>query len=190
MSKRTTRKGKNKDKAIKTDNNNSDNFSPESSFSSSIFESVNFSALFNPHDKYIHTGEKTSYDLMSYNLGIFNSLSTICKNLNMPYDKIYSSSNSKYSSLKKRKNTNGENNDENIINTSNDKDKDFVITDSIFKMLISESDSGNKARNRSTKKNKKESSSKKKSNKSDSLSLNEDDLNELLKDYAPMEVEK
>ena len=150
MSKRTTRKGKNKDKAIKTDNNNSDNFSPESSFSSSIFESVNFSALFNPHDKYIHCGEKTSYDLMSYNLGIFNSLSTICKNLNMPYDKIYSSSNSKYSSLKKRKNTNGENNDENIINTSNDKDKDFVITDSIFKMLLSESDSGNKAKNTST----------------------------------------
>ena len=188
MSKRTSNKGKNKDKTIKNDNNNSSNFSPESSFSSSIFESINFSALFNPNDKYIHCGEKTSYDLMSYNLGIFNSLSTICKNLNMSYDKIYSNSNSKYSSLKKRKNTNGENNDENIINNSNE--KDFVITDSIFKMLISESDSGNKARNRSTKKNKKESSSKKKSNKSDSLSLNEDDLNELLKDYVPMEVEK
>jgi len=187
MSKRTSKKGKNKDKAIKTENNNPSNFSPESSFSSSIFESVNFSALFNPHDKYIHCGEKTSYDLMSYNLGIFNSLSTICKNLNMPYDKLYSNTNSKYSSLKKRKSTNGENNDENIINNSNE--KDFAITDSIFKMLLSESDSGNKA-NKSTKKNKKESSSKKKSNKSDSLSLNEDDLNELLKDYVPMEVEK
>ena len=155
MSKRTSKKGKSKVKTLKTDNNNSSNFSPESSFSSSIFESINFSALFNPHDKYIHCGEKTSYDLMSYNLGIFNSLSTICKNLNMPYDKIYSNSNSKYSSLKKRKNTNGENNDENIINTSNDKDKDFVITDSIFKMLLSESDSGNKAKNTSTKKKQK-----------------------------------
>ena len=153
MSKRTSNKGKNKDKTIKNDNNNSSNFSPESSFSSSIFESINFSALFNPNDKYIHCGEKTSYDLMSYNLGIFNSLSTICKNLNMSYDKIYSNSNSKYSSLKKRKNTNGENNDENIINNSNE--KDFIITDSIFKMLISESDSGNKARNRSTKKTRK-----------------------------------
>ena len=189
MSKRTSKKGKNKDKTLKTDNNNSSNFSPESSFSSSIFESINFSALFNPHDKYIHCGEKTSYDLMSYNLGIFNSLSTICKNLNMPYDKIYS--NSKYSSLKKRKNTNGENNNENIINNSNE--KDITIIDSIFKMLLSESDSGNKATNRSTKKNKKESRSQKKSNKSnksDSLSLTEDDLNELLKDYVPMDVEK
>ena len=189
MSKRTTKKGKNKDKdkINKTDNNNSSNFSPESSFSSSIFESINFSALFNPHDKYINCGEKTSYDIMSYNLGIFNSLSTICKNLGMPYDKIYSNSNSKYSSLKKRKSPNEENNDENIINNSNE--KELVITDSIFKMLLSESDSGNKAKNKSTKKNKKESGSKKQSIKSDSISLNEDDLNDLLKDYIPMDVE-
>ena len=159
MSKRTSKKGKNKDKTFKTDNNNSSSFSPESSFSSSIFESINFSALFNPHDKYINCGEKTSYDLMSYNLGIFNSLSTIFKSLNIPCHKIYSNSNSKYSSLKKRENTNGENNNENIVNNSNE--KEFTITDSIFKMLLSESDSGNKAKNRSTKKNKKESSSKK-----------------------------
>ena len=57
---------------------------------------------------------------MSYNLGIFNSLSTIFKSLNIPCHKIYSNSNSKYSSLKKRENTNGENNNENIINNSNE----------------------------------------------------------------------
>ena len=75
---------KNKHSNLK--NNNSSTISD-----SSLFENINFSELFNPNDKYINSGNKTSYDLVSYNLGIFNSLSTICKNLNILFifNKLY-----------------------------------------------------------------------------------------------------
>ena len=66
-------------KTIIKEKNKIINNSPNYSNSSSIFEDINLSALFNPHDKYIHCGEKTSYDLLSYDLGIFYSLSNICK---------------------------------------------------------------------------------------------------------------
>ena len=172
MSKRTLKKGKNKDKIFKTDNNNSSNFSPESSFSSSIFENINFSALFNPHDKYIHCGEKTSYDLMTYDHGIFNSLSNIYKNLNIPYDKIDLYGNSSIKQSNKTSRNNDENNNDNTMNTSNNKDSN-IFTDSIIKLLLSEKESEEK-----------------KINKKKIMSLNEEDLDELLKDYSPMEIEK
>ena len=93
---------------------------------------MNFSELFNPNDKFINSGNKTSYDLMSYNLGIFNSLSSICKNLNISYDKVFNkelNSSNKLNLIKKE----NENN-ENIINESNNKEN--IFSDSIIKMLL------------------------------------------------------
>ena len=164
-------------------NNNSDskinNSLNYSSSSSSIFEDINFSALFNPHDKYINCGEKTSYNLMSYDLGIFSSLSSICKNLNIPYDQIISSDNSSQK-LKNNNEKNNENIQGNINNGSNNKDN--VLSDSILQILLSDNDSG-------IKKNNQKETTVKKINKSE-VDLNEEDLDELLKDYPLMELEK
>ena len=83
---------KKKEKEI--NKNNKQNNTPKYSDSESMFEDINFSALFNPNDKFINSGEKTSYDLMTYDLGIFNSLSSIYKNLNLPYENSNQNSNS------------------------------------------------------------------------------------------------
>ena len=165
---------KNKNSNLK--NNNSSTISD-----SSFFENINFSELFNPNDKYINIGNKTSYNLVSYNLGIFNSLSTICKNLNISYEKIFNKDlNSSYKlNLNKKENDN----DENTINESNNKEN--IFTDSIIKMFLSEEKSAK------TKKNKsgiKKSTIKKVNNKD--ISLNENEIDELLKDYFPMEIDK
>ena len=162
-----------KKKEINNNNtNNNKNISPSHSNSSSIFEDINFSALFNPNDKYINIGEKTSYDLMEYDLGIFSSLSSIYKNLNIPYDKIDSYGNSSIKQSNKKKRSNDENNNDNTMNSSNNKDNS-IIPDSILKLLLSEKESENKKLNKNT-----------------VMSLNEEDLDELLKDYSPMEIEK
>ena len=165
---------KNKNSNLK--NNNSSTISD-----SSFFENINFSELFNPNDKYINIGNKASYDLVSYNLGIFNSLSTICKNLNISYERTFNKNlNSSYKlNLNKKEN----NNDENIINESNNKEN--IFTDSIIKMLLSEDKSAKTKKNKSV--NKK--STIKKLNNSD-VSLNEKEIDELLKDYFPMELDK
>ena len=147
------------------------NISPSHSNSSSIFEDINFSALFNPNDKYINSGEKTSYDLMEYDLEIFSSLSSIYKHLNITYDKIDLYKNSLIKHSNKRVRNNDENNNYNTMNSSNNKDS--IFTDSIIKLLLSDKESGNKN-----------------SNKKTVSSLNEDELDELLKDYSPMEIEK
>jgi len=162
-------------------NNKNDNYSIYSnSNSSSIYKDINFSALFNPNNKYINIGEKTCYNLLTYDLGIFASLSNIYKELNIPCDTAYTDYNS---SLKIFDNgyNNNENN-ENTINISNNKDKN-IITDSIIKILLSENDSGNKNDNQ------KESTTTKKLNLS-GFSLNIEDIDELLKDYSPMEIDK
>ena len=157
----------NKEKSRYNDNNS--NFKSITKLSnSSLFEDINFSSIFNPNNKYINSGEKTSFDLISFELGIFDSLSNICKNLNISYEKIYSN----YSSSK--------NNNENTTNSANNKDN--FLTDSILNILLNESSSEKKNINN------KESSIKKSNNSG--ISLNEDDLNELLKDYSPMELEK
>ena len=44
---------------------------------------MNLTELFNPNDEFINICNKSNFGLSSYNLGIFNSLSTICKNLNI-----------------------------------------------------------------------------------------------------------
>ena len=164
---------KNKNSNLK--NNNSSTISD-----SSFFENINFSELFNPNDKYINIGNKTSYDLVSYNLGIFNSLSTICKNLDISYDETFKKklSPSKKLDLKKENN-----NDENIINESDNKEN--IFTDSIIKMLLSEE---NTAKTKKDKSNAKKSTIKKLH--SSGISLNEAELDELLKDYFPMEIDK
>ena len=171
-------------KTIIKEKNKIINNSPNYSNSSSMFEDINFSALFNPHDKYIHCGEKTSYDLLSYDLGIFYSLSNICKNLNISYDKIYSNYNSPIQLKEKIVNINNENINENlnenILNSSNNKDN--IFTDSILKILLSENDSN-------TKKTSERKNTNKKFNES-GISLTENELDELLKDYSPMEIEK
>ena len=147
---------------------------------SSFFESINFSELFNPNDKFRNIGDKTSYDLTLYNLGIFNSLSTICKNLDISYDETFKKdlSSSKKLDLKKENN-----NDENIINESDNKEN--IFTDSIIKMLLSEE---NTAKTKKDKSNAKKSTIKKLH--SSGISLNEAELDELLKDYFPMEIDK
>ena len=84
-------KKKDIDEIIKTINrNNSKNNNETPTISdSSFFDDINFSELFNPNNKFRNIGDKTSYDLTTYDLGIFNSLSTICKNLNISYDKTF-----------------------------------------------------------------------------------------------------
>ena len=171
-------KTKKREKKINNTNSNKNN-SPDYSSSSSIFEDINFSALFNPNDKYINYGEKTDYNLMEYDLGIFSSLSSICKNLNIS-EKLYSNKNSSAKSNKEKNKSFSENNNENTINSSNNKNN--VFTDSILNLLLSESESGKN-------KNSQKESSIKRINKS-GFSLNEEDLEELLKDYSPMEIEK
>ncbi len=165
---------KNKHSNLK--NNNSSTISD-----SSLFENINFSELFNPNDKYINSGNKTSYDLVSYNLGIFNSLSTICKNLNISYEKIFNKDLSPSYKLNLNKKENE--NDENIINESNYKEN--IFTDSIIKMLLSEEKSAKTKKNKSSIKKR----TIQKLNNSDLL-LNETEIDELLKDYFPMELDK
>ena len=162
-------------------NNKNDNYSIYSnSNSSSIYKDINFSALFNPNNKYIHIGEKTCYNLLTYDLGIFTSLPNIYKELNIPCDTAYTDYNSSLILIDNGYNNNE--NNENTINISNNKDKN-IITDSIIKILLSESDSGNKNDNQ------KESTTTKKLNLS-GFSLNIEDIDELLKDYSPMEIDK
>ena len=129
--------------------------------SSSLFEDINFSELFNPHDKFINTGEKTSYDLMSYDLGIFSSVSSIYKALNIKMTNTNKKNSMKELSEKK--------NDENVVNFSDNKEN--IFTDSVIKLLLSES---------SNKKSEKLSNMK--IRKDSDLPLNEEDLDELLKD--------
>ena len=168
----TKRKDKNNDNNNTNCPKNEFN-SPLSSDSSSMFQDINFSELFNPHDKYINCGEKTSYDLMSYDLGIFSSLANIYKNLNIENNKL--NSNEKFSTISRNKRNNDieEYNNENIRNTSNVKEN--ILSDSILKFLLSETNSENK-------KNHKKNNSE--------FSLNDEDLDELLKDYKPMEIDK
>ena len=118
---------------------------------------------------------------MSYNLGIFNSLSTICENLNISYEKVFNKDlNSSYKlNLTKKENDNNEN----IINESNNKEN--IFTDSIIKMLLSEDSSAKTKRNKS---GIKKSTIKKLNNSG--ISLNETEIDELLKDYFPMELDK
>ena len=118
---------------------------------------------------------------MSYNLGIFNSLSSICKNLNISYDKVFNkdlNSSNKLNLIKKE----NENN-ENIINESNNKEN--IFSDSIIKMLLSEE---NTAKTKKNKSGVKKSTIKKLNNSG--ISLNEAEIDELLKDYFPMELDK
>ena len=165
---------KNDIKTIHKEKNNQENINNTPTISdSSLFDDINFSELFNPNDKFINTGEKSSYDLSSYNLGIFNSLSTICKNLNISYDKIFNKNFISSDKLDLKK----ENcNNENIINDSNNKEN--IFTDSVIKMLLSEEKSG------------KIEKDKIKYNNKEGITLNENDLDELLKDYFPMKIEK
>ena len=180
------RKTKNKEKKkindiIKTrTKNKSSNKSPIDS-DSSFFDNINISELFNPNDKYINIGNKTSFDLTTYNLGIFNSLTTICKNLNISYEKTFNkdlNSSNKLNLMKKENN-----NDENKINESNNKEN--IFTDSIIKMLLSEEKS-----EKPLKKNSDVKKSTMKKLNSSGIALNEEELDELLKDYFPMENEK
>ena len=180
------RKTKNKDKKkindiIKTrTKNKSSNKSPIYS-DSSFFDNINFSELFNPNDKYINIGNKTSFDLATYNLGIFNSLTTICKNLNISYEEIFNKDLNSSNKLNLIKNE--INNNENKINESNNKEN--IFTDSIIKMLLSEEKSEKSLNNNCDIKK----STIKKLNSS-GITLNEAELDELLKDYFPMEIEK
>ena len=165
----------------KNKKNPNKNNAPSTVSDSSLFDNINFSELFNPNDKFINSGNKTSYDLMSYNLGIFNSLSSICKNLNISYDKVFNkdlNSSNKLNLIKKE----NENN-ENIINESNNKEN--IFSDSIIKMLLSEE---NTAKTKKNKSGVKKSTIKKLDNSG--ISLNEAEIDELLKDYFPMELDK
>lgn len=147
---------------------------------SSFFENINFSELFNPNDKFRNVGNKTSFDLSGYNLGVFNSLSTICQNLNISYEKTFNENFNSSNKLDLRK----ENyNNENIINESDNKEN--IFTDSIIKMLLSEEKSAKiKSGKSNTKKNNKKNINK------EGISLTEEELDELLKDCSPMKVEK
>ena len=167
-----------KEKNINNSNNKQKN-TPSISDSSSIFEDINFSAIFNPNNKFINSGKKTSYDLMKYDLDIFNSLSSIYKNLNVSEEQIYKDSNYSLKLIETVK-KNDENNNENINNSSNNNEN--IFTDSILKFLLSESESENKTSNKKKNKNKKLNDSE--------FVLNKEDLDELLKDYSPMEIEK
>ena len=185
MSSRTKKermKKKDIDEIIKTihKNNSQNNTNTPTISDSSFFDDINFSELFNPNNKFRNIGDKTSYDLTNYDLGIFNSLSTICKNLNISYDKTFNKdlTPSKQLDLKKENDNN-----ENMINESNNKEN--IFTDSIIKMLLSEE---NSAKTKKDKSNDKKSTIKKLH--SSGISLNEAELDELLKDYFPMEIDK
>ena len=145
--------------------NNNDNTPTISD--SSFFENINFSELFNPNNKFINNGNKASFDLSSYNLGIFGSLKTICENLDISYEKIFN----KDLSSPKQLNINDENISDNNEN---------IFTDSIIKMLLKEE---NSAKTKKDKSNIKKSSIK--NLQSFGISLNEEELDELLKDYSP-----
>ena len=141
-------------------------------------ENINFSELFNPNDKFINNGDKTSFDLSSYDLGVFGSLTKICKNLNISYEKIFNKDlNTAHKLNLKKENENNEN----IINNN----KENIFTDSIIKMLLSEE---NSEKTKKDKGNIKKSTMKK--IHSSGISLNEAELDELLKDYFPMELDK
>ena len=170
---------KTKKKEKKNHTNNKQNNTSKYSDSESMFEDINFSALFNPNDKFINSGEKISFDLMTYDLGIFNSLSSIYKNLNLPYEDSNQNSNSSLK-LSDKKDNHEEKNNENINNSSNSHEN--IFTDSILKLLLSESVSGNKSSSQ-------KKSTTKASNES-GFSLSPEDIDELLKDYEPMEIEK
>ena len=98
---------------------------------SSFFENINFSELFNPNNKFRNIGDKTSFDLSKYNLGIFNSLSSICKNLNISYENKFNKEVDKSNKLDLQKENN---NNENIINESDNKEN--IFSDSIIKILL------------------------------------------------------
>ena len=158
-------------------NNKKKNNNSKNSKSFSIFEGINNPPLFHPDDKYINYGEKTCYNLMTYDLDIFGNLAQICKQLNISYDKLYQDY---HSSNKLNYDDDDNNNNENIINSSRIRDKK-IARESIFKDLLSKTESENKE----TKQKKKGS---KKLNNSKS-SLDEEDIDELLKDYSSMEID-
>ena len=183
MSTRTKKNEKLKKKDIDEIINiiNSSNVSNTPSKSDSSFlDSINFSELFNPNDKFRNIGDKTSFDLSTYNLGIFNSLPSICKNLNISYDKIF---NKDFETSKKLDLQKENDNNENIINESSNKEN--IFTDSIIKMLLSEE---NSAKNKKLKSNINKNSMKK--YKNSGIKLTDAELDELLEGYFPMEIEK
>ena len=122
-------------------------------------------------DVHINSGEKTSYDLLSYDLDMFNTLSNICKNLNISYDKLYSNNNNS-PKIKNLKDKNKENNNENIIISSNDKDN----------ININNINNSNEF-NCENKKTNRKKSKKKKDNES-GISVNKDGLKKILKEYS------
>ena len=147
---------------------------------SSFFENINFSELFNPNDKFRNIGDKTSFDLSKYNLGIFNSLSSICKNLNISYENKFNKEVDKSNKLDLQKENN---NNENIINESDNKEN--IFSDSIIKILLSEE---NSTKIKKEKSNLNKNSIKK--IKNSGIKLSEAEIDELLKGYFPMEIEK
>ena len=102
--------------------------------------------------------------------------------MNISYEKIFNKCLDTSNELNLIKN-NENNNDENIINESNNKEN--IFTDSIIKMLLSEENTAKTKKDR----NKIKKSTIKKLNSS-GISLNENEIDELLKDYFPMELEK
>lgn len=172
-------KKKDIDEIIKIINSSNVSNTPSKS-DSSFLDSINFSELFNPNDKFRNMGDKTSFDLSTYNLGIFNSLPNICKNLNISYEKIFNKDfeNSNKLDLQKENDNN-----ENIINESDNKEN--IFTDSIIKMLLS---GDNSAKNKKQKSNTNKNSMKK--HKNSGIKLTDAELDELLEGYFPMEIEK
>ena len=160
---------------------NSSNVSNTPSKSDSSFlDSINFSELFNPNDKFRNIGDKTSFDLSKYNLGIFNSLSSICKNLNISYENKFNKEVDKSNKLDLQKENN---NNENIINESDNKEN--IFSDSIIKILLSEE---NSTKIKKEKSNLNKNSIKK--IKNSGIKLSDAEIDELLKGYFPMEIEK
>ena len=102
--------------------------------------------------------------------------------MNISYEKIFNKCLGTSNKLNLIKN-NENNNDENIINESNNKEN--IFTDSIVKMLLSEENTAKTKKDR----NKNKKNTIKKINSS-GISLNENEIDELLKDYFPMELEK
>ena len=147
---------------------------------SSYFENINFSELFNPNDKFRNIGDKTSFDLSKYNLGIFNSLSSICKNLNISYENKFNKEEDKSNKFDLQKENK---NNENIINESDNKEN--LFSDSIIKILLSEE---NSTKIKKEKSNLNKNSIKK--IKNSGIKLSEAEIDELLKGYFPMEIEK
>ena len=160
-------KKKDIDEIIKIINSSNVSNTPSKS-DSSFLDSINFSELFNPNDKFRNMGDKTSFDLSTYNLGIFNSLPNICKNLNISYEKIFNKDfeNSNKLDLQKENDNN-----ENIINESDNKENIF-----------------NSAKNKKQKSNTNKNSMKK--HKNSGIKLTDAELDELLEGYFPMEIEK